>query len=85
MIDYIFILWITTMVIGPIAIWASYNHTNATKYIESKIDTLYNFCPYKYKWQIADDLAMRDDEAKFSYLMTMPKDRVKELWLIETN
>lgn len=85
MIDFIFILWITTMVIGPIAIWASYNHTNATKYINKKIDEVDGFCPYKYKWQIADDLAMRDDEAKFSYLMTMPKDRVKDLWLIETN
>ena len=85
MIDYIFILWITTMVIGPIALWASYNHTNATRYIKSKIDTIPYFCPYKYKWQMADDLAMRDDEAKFTYLMTMPKDRVKELWLIETN
>ena len=85
MIDFIFILWITTMVIGPIAIWASYNHINATKYINKKIDEVDGFCPYKYKWQIADDLAIRDDEAKFSYLMTMPKDRVKDLWLIETN
>ncbi len=85
MIEFLFISLITAMVLGPIGKIASNNHTNATKYIESKINTLYNFCPYKYKWQIADDLAIRDDEAKFSYLMTMPKDRVKELWLIETN
>ena len=85
MIEFLMIAIVVTPVIGMIALWTSYNHDNATKYINEKIDNLYHFCPYKYKWQLAEDLAMRDKDAKFSYLMTMPKASVKELWLIETN
>ena len=85
MIEFLMIAIVVTPIIGTIALWTSYNHDNATKYINKKIDTIYNFCPYKYKWQLADDLGMRDEDSKFSYLMTMPKESVKELWLIETN
>ena len=85
MIEFLMIAIVVTATLGPLALWASWNHTNATEYIEKKIDTIYNFCPYKYRWQLADDLGMRDEDSKFSYLMTMPKESVKELWLIETN
>ena len=85
MLDFICMLFVGTLIIGPIAIAVSYNHTNYTRFINKKIAEVDGFCPFKYKWQIADDLAMRDKEAKFSYLMPMPKERVKDLWMIETN
>ena len=85
MLDFICILFVTTLVVGPMALALSYNHDNHTKYINKKIAEVDGFCPFKYKWQIADDLAMRNKETKFSYLMPMPKASVKELWMIETN
>ena len=85
MLDFICMLFIGTLIIGPIALAVSYNANHYEEFINKKIDEVDGFCPFKYKWQIADDLAMRDDEAKFSYLMPMPKERIKELWLIETN
>ena len=50
MIEFLMIAIVVTATLGPLALWASWNHTNATEYIEKKIDTIYNFCPYKYKW-----------------------------------
>ena len=85
MLDFICMLFVTLIVVGPMAIALSYNHTNYTHFINKKITEVDGFCPFKYKWQIADDLAMRDEEAKFSNLMTMPKARGKDLWMIETN
>jgi len=84
-IEFIFILLITIAVIGPIALAACINADNQEKFIADTIHKTLEFCPYKYKWQIADDLSMRDDNAKFSYLMTMPKQQVKDLWMMEVH
>ena len=85
MIDFIVVLFIVTSILGPVAILASWNATNGEQWINKTISEVPGFCPYKYKWQIADDLSMRDDDAKFSYLMTMPKRRVEELWMREVH
>ena len=85
MIEFMFILLITIAVIGPIALAACINADNQEKFIADTIHKTLEFCPYKYKWQIADDLSMRNKQSKFSYLMTMPKSRVKELWVREVH
>tara|TARA_R110002110_G_scaffold74852_3_gene197942 strand:- start:1055 stop:1339 length:285 start_codon:yes stop_codon:yes gene_type:complete len=84
-IEFIFILLITIAVIGPIALAACINADNQEKFIADTIHKTIAFCPYRFKWQIADDLSMRDDNAKFSYLMTMPKQQVKDLWMMEVH
>jgi len=85
MIEFMFILLGTLAVLGPIALAACINADNQEKFIADTIHKTLEFCPYKYKWQIADDLSMRDDNAKFSYLMTMPKQQVKDLWMMEVH
>ena len=85
MIDFIFALCITLGILGPVAILASWNTYNCEQWINKTIDEVPGFCPFKYKWQIADDLSMRNKQSKFSYLMTMPKSRVKELWVREVH
>ena len=85
MIEFIIILLIVTSILGPIAVFASWNASNSEQWINKTIDEVPGFCPYKYKWQIADDLSMRNKQSKFSYLMTMPKSRVKELWVREVH
>lgn len=84
-IEFMFILLITIAVIGPIALAACINADNQEKFIADTIHKTIAFCPYKYKWQIADDLSMRDKSAKFSYLITMPKQQVKDLWMMEVH
>ena len=85
MIDFIFALWIVTGILGPVAILASWNASNGEHWINKTINEVSGFCPFKYKWQIADDLSMRDKSAKFSYLMTMPKQQVKNLWMMKVH
>ena len=85
MIDFIFILFIVTSILGTVAVFVSWNAINGEHWINKTINEVPGFCPYKYKWQVADDLSMRDDNAKFSYLMTMPKRRVEELWIREVH
>ena len=85
MIDFIVILWVTLAIVGPIAILTSWNASNGEYWINKTINEVPGFCPYKYKWQVADDLSMRDESAKFSYLMTMPKQQVKDLWMMEVH
>jgi len=85
MINFIIALLITMVIIGPIAIAVCINAYNQEKFIEDTINKTLEFCPYKYKWQIAEDLSMRDKSAKFSYLMTMPKQQVKDLWMMEVH
>jgi hypothetical protein len=85
MIEFIIILLIVASILWPIAIFVCYNASNSERWINKTIDEVPGFCPYKYKWQIADDLSMRNKQSKFSYLMTMPKSRVKELWVREVH
>jgi|TARA_R110002167_G_scaffold86976_1_gene235283 hypothetical protein len=85
MIEFMFILLVTLAVLGPIALAACINADNQEKFIADTIHKTIAFCPYRFKWQIADDLSMRDDNAKFSYLMTMPKQQVKDLWMMEVH
>ena len=77
MINFIFALWLVVIFIGPIAIWSSWNETNANNWIAENVKG----CPFKYKWQIANDLSMKNKSAKFSYLLTLPKAEVIDLWL----
>lgn len=74
--EFLLILTVTFMVLAPIAVWASWNERNAMEWIYENT----NYCPFKYKWQIANDLSFRDKSAKFSYLMIMPKKAVMFLW-----
>ena len=85
MIEFMFILLVTLAVLGPIALAVCINADNQEKFIADTIHKTIAFCPYRFKWQIADDLSMRDDNAKFSYLMTMPKQQVKDLWMMEVH
>ena len=71
------LLFVLTAIVGPIAIWASWNESNANEWIAENV----NGCPFKYKWQIADDLSMKNRSVKFSYLLTLPKAEVIDLWL----
>jgi hypothetical protein len=73
---FISILLVAFMLLYPTAIWASWNERNGMDWIYSNT----NYCPFKYKWQIANDLNSRDKSAKFSYLMTLPKGVVKSIW-----
>ena len=77
MIDYIVILLVVMGIVGPVAIWASWNEANANEWIALNVDG----CPFKYKWQIADDLSASRKDIKFSHLMVLPKAEVKKLWL----
>ena len=83
-LDTLVLLFILTAVIGPVVIWASWNEINSNEWIANNVDG----CPFKYKWQIADDLSsscLGSDskmDVKFSYLMVMPKDEVRKLWLL---
>ena len=77
-LDTLVLLFVLTAVIGPVAIWASWNEINANEWISSNVDG----CPFKYKWQIADDLSASRKDIKFSYLMVMPKAEVRKLWLL---
>ena len=77
-LDILVLLFVLTAVIGPVAIWASWNEINANEWIASNVDG----CPFKYKWQIADDLSASRKDIKFSYLMVMPKAEVRKLWLL---
>ena len=77
-LDTLVLLFVLTAVIGPVAIWASWNEINANEWIASNVDG----CPFKYKWQIADDLSASRKDIKFSYLMVMPKAEVRKLWLL---
>jgi len=83
-LDTLVMLLVLTAVIGSIAIWASWNERNANEWIANNVDG----CPFKYKWQMADDLSTprlsggSKMDVKFSYLMVMPKDEVKKLWLL---
>jgi len=77
MIDYIVILLVVVGIVGPIAMVASWNELNANKWIALNVDG----CPFKYKWQIADDLSASRKDIKFSHLMVLPKAEVKKLWL----
>ena len=77
-LDTLVLLFVLTAVIGSVAIWASWNEINANEWIASNVDG----CPFKYKWQIADDLSVSRKDIKFSYLMVMPKAEVRKLWLL---
>ena len=77
MFEYILILFVVTIAIGPVAILASWNERDMNEWISINVDG----CPFKYKWQIADDLSASRKDVKFSYLMVMPKAEVKKLWL----
>ena len=77
-LDTLVLLFILTVVIGPVVIWASWNEINSNEWIANNVDG----CPFKYKWQIADDLAMYRKGIRFSYLMTLPKAEVKKVWMI---
>ena len=78
MMDYVVILFVVTIFIGPVAVWASWNERNTNAWIALNVDG----CPFKYKWQMADDLSASRKDVKFSYLMVMPKAEVKKLWLL---
>ena len=84
MLDYIVILLVVIGTVGPVAIWASWNERNANEWIANNVDG----CPFKYKWQMADDLSSSrlgggsKMDVKFSYLMVMPKAEVRKLWLL---
>ena len=83
-LDTLVLLFVSTAVIGPVAIWASWSEINANDWIANNVVG----CPYKYKWQMADDLSMSclgsnsKMDVKFSHLMVLPKAEVKELWLL---
>ena len=77
-LDTLVLLFVLTAVIGPVAIWASWNEINTNEWISSNVDG----CPFKYKWQIADDLSASRKDIKFSHLMVMPKAEVRKLWLL---
>jgi len=74
--NFVIILTITFVVIAPIALFASWNERNAMEWIYNNT----NHCPFKYKWQIANDLSFRDKSIKFSHLMILPKRVVLSLW-----
>jgi len=78
MLDYIVILLVVVGIVGPIAVVASWNERNANEWIALNVDG----CPFKYKWQIADDLSASRKDIKFSHLMVLPKAEVKKLWLL---
>ena len=83
-LDTLVLLFVSTAVIGPVAIWASWIEINANEWIANNVVG----CPYKYKWQMADDLSMSylgsgsKMDVKFSHLMVLPKAEVKKLWLL---
>ena len=83
-LDTLVLLFVSTAVIGPVAIWASWSEINANDWIANNVVD----CPYKYKWQMADDLSMSclgsssKMDVKFSHLMVLPKAEVKKLWLL---
>ena len=78
MLDYIVILLAVIGTVGPVAIWASWNEINTNEWIANNVVG----CPYKYKWQMADDLSASRKDIKFSHLMVLPKAEVKKLWLL---
>jgi len=80
MLDYTVILFLTALVLGPIAVWSSHNYTNSVRFANKMIEEHDYFCPFKYKWQIADDLSFKQKDYKFTYLMSMSKESVKQLW-----
>ena len=77
-LDTLVLLFVSTAVIGPVAIWASWNEINTNEWIANNVVG----CPYKYKWQMADDLSASRKDIKFSHLMVLPKAEVKKLWLL---
>ena len=52
-LDTLVMLLVLTAVIGSVAIWASWNEINTNEWIANNVDG----CPFKYKWQMADDLS----------------------------
>lgn len=83
-LDSLVLVFVLTAIVGSVAIWASWNEINSNEWIANNVDG----CPFKYKWQMADDLSTSrlgrgsKMDVKFSYLMVMPKDEVKKLWLL---
>jgi hypothetical protein len=78
MLEYMIIMIVVMGIVGPIAIWSSWNEINANEWIALNVEG----CPFKYKWQIADDLSASRKDIKFSHLMVLPKAEVKKLWLL---
>ena len=76
MLEYMIIMIVVMGIVGPIAIWASWSESNANEWIALNVEG----CPFKYKWQIADDLSASRKDIKFSHLMVLPKAEVKKLW-----
>lgn len=77
MLEFIIILMITLIILYPIAVIVSHNATNGEEWINENV----RHCPYKYKWQMADSLSRIDKTFKFTYLLTLPKHVVKDLWV----
>ena len=83
-LDSLVLVFVLTAIVGSVAIWASWNEINSNEWIANNVDG----CPFKYKWQMADDLSTSrlgrgsKMDVKFSYLMVMPKDEVRKLWLL---
>ena len=83
-LDSLVLVFVLTAIVGSVGIWASWNEINSNEWIANNVDG----CPFKYKWQMADDLSTSrlgrgsKMDVKFSYLMVMPKDEVKKLWLL---
>ena len=86
-LDTLVLVFVLTAIIGSIAIWASWNEINSNEWIANNVDG----CPFKYKWQMADDLSssrLGGDskmDVKFSYLMVLPKAEVKKLWILNNH
>ena len=57
--------------IGLIAIAVCMNERNMNKYYNTKIAMHKGFCPFKYKWQLIDDLNKRNKEHAVTYLHSL--------------
>ena len=52
-LDSLVLVFVLTAIVGSVAIWASWNEINSNEWIANNVDG----CPFKYKWQMADDLS----------------------------
>jgi len=82
---YPVVAWLIIAFIGLIAIAVCMNERNMNKYYNTKIAMHKGFCPFKYKWQLIDDLNKRNKEHAVTYLHTLNKANVKALWMYEVH
>ncbi len=81
--NYPILVWLLVAFIGLIAIAVCMNERNLNKYYKANIELHKGFCPYKYKWQLINDLNARNPKHAVTYLHTLSKANVKRLWIHE--